>query len=165
MSYWLLKAFRISLPKHSGSATNAWLSAHLCAVREVMRKVDGGRSCLCRCGKKRKNSPSDALTDFPSIRVKMVCGADLLESFATPNLWSDEDMTALVRDYGIVCISRPGSDASRLLNEMDILSQYEVGSHLFSLSLSFMLIPLSNSLCFEIWPRDCPGFYNPFWNL
>lgn len=27
------------------------------------------------------------------VRVKLLCGADLLESFATPNLWSDEDVT------------------------------------------------------------------------
>lgn len=35
-------------------------------------------------------------------------------------------MTALVRDYGIICISRPGSNAARLLYEMDLLSRYEV---------------------------------------
>jgi len=30
---------------------------------------------------------------FPdSAHVKLLCGADLLESFAVPNLWKDEDV-------------------------------------------------------------------------
>ena len=32
----------------------------------------------------------------------------MLESFAVPNLWSVEDLTKIVRDYGIVVISRFG---------------------------------------------------------
>lgn len=27
------------------------------------------------------------------VRVKLLCGADLLDSFATPNLWADEDVS------------------------------------------------------------------------
>ncbi|VEL42811.1 unnamed protein product [Protopolystoma xenopodis] len=30
------------------------------------------------------------------VRVKLVCGADLLESFATPNLWADEDVSYFI---------------------------------------------------------------------
>lgn len=26
------------------------------------------------------------------IQIKLLCGADLLESFATPNLWNDNDV-------------------------------------------------------------------------
>lgn len=28
-----------------------------------------------------------------SVTVKLLCGADLLESFSTPGLWSDEDVS------------------------------------------------------------------------
>ncbi len=35
-------------------------------------------------------------------------------------------MTALARDFGIICISRPESNAARVLFEMDILARYEV---------------------------------------
>lgn len=28
--------------------------------------------------------------------VKLLCGGDLLESFAVPNLWSDEDVSVTV---------------------------------------------------------------------
>ena len=55
------------------------------------------------------------------ITFKLLCGADLLgrlelnvmnitpeslESFAVPNLWNEEDLTTIVRDYGLVVISR-----------------------------------------------------------
>jgi hypothetical protein len=28
-----------------------------------------------------------------SVQVKLLCGADLLESFGTPGLWKDEDVS------------------------------------------------------------------------
>lgn len=30
------------------------------------------------------------------VTVKLLCGADLLESFATPGLWSDEDVSLFI---------------------------------------------------------------------
>lgn len=36
-----------------------------------------------------------------NIQVKLLCGADLLESFATPGLWADEDVSM---DYILKCI-------------------------------------------------------------
>lgn len=44
------------------------------------------RSCYCR-----KNNTANVLLSKPC--VKLVCGADLLESFKTPNLWSAEDVS------------------------------------------------------------------------
>ncbi|BHF63354.1 Nicotinamide/nicotinic acid mononucleotide adenylyltransferase 3 [Sparganum proliferum] len=34
-------------------------------------------------------------------------------------------METLARDFGIICISRPESNAARLLNELDVLAKYE----------------------------------------
>uniref|UniRef100_A0A915EY28 Cytidyltransferase-like domain-containing protein n=1 Tax=Echinococcus canadensis TaxID=519352 RepID=A0A915EY28_9CEST len=121
---------------HSGSATNAWLAAHLRAVRDAEAAEEAQPSGRCCCGRRRSPASASAPPALLPVRVKLVCGADLLESFNTPNLWSEDDyrvttvelmlqMTALVRDYGIVCISRPGSNAARLLYEMDLLSRYE----------------------------------------
>lgn len=39
---------------------------------------------------RRLNGNSEGVT------VKLLCGADLLESFATPGLWSDEDVSAQI---------------------------------------------------------------------
>ena len=30
-----------------------------------------------------------------SVQIKLLCGADLLESFGTPGLWSDDDVSRL----------------------------------------------------------------------
>jgi nicotinate (nicotinamide) nucleotide adenylyltransferase len=66
-------------------------------------------------------------------RIKLLCGADLLESFATPGLWESADATpglwesadidAIVRDFGLVVISRSGSNPEKFIYESDQLSR------------------------------------------
>lgn len=34
--------------------------------------------------------------DDSAVTVKLLCGADLLESFATPGLWADEDVSIII---------------------------------------------------------------------
>ena len=41
------------------------------------------------------------------IRVKLLCGGDLLESFAVPGLWEDEDLKTILGEFGLVS-SRAG---------------------------------------------------------
>ena len=50
--------------------------------------------------------PDLGSTDQGPITFKLLCGGDLLESFAVPGLWNEEDLTTIVRDYGLVVISR-----------------------------------------------------------
>uniref|UniRef100_A0A0A9WRE7 Nicotinamide-nucleotide adenylyltransferase n=2 Tax=Lygus hesperus TaxID=30085 RepID=A0A0A9WRE7_LYGHE len=59
------------------------------------------------------------------VRVKLLCGADLLESFGTPGLWSDQDIESLIGDHGLAVITRSGSDPYRFIYESDILSKYQ----------------------------------------
>lgn len=47
--------------------------------------------------------------------LRLLCGADLLESFLTPNLWSDEHIEEIIKDYGIIALPRPGSNPYKLL--------------------------------------------------
>ncbi|XP_072933679.1 nicotinamide/nicotinic acid mononucleotide adenylyltransferase 3 isoform X2 [Epargyreus clarus] len=58
------------------------------------------------------------------VTVKLLCGADLLESFATPGLWSDEDLETIVGRHGLVVVSRAGSDPGRFIYESDMLYKY-----------------------------------------
>ncbi|KAF9610389.1 hypothetical protein IFM89_022300 [Coptis chinensis] len=48
-----------------------------------------------------------------SLRVILVCGSDLLESFGIPGVWIREQVRAICRDYGVVCIRREGKDIER----------------------------------------------------
>ncbi|XP_022094334.1 nicotinamide/nicotinic acid mononucleotide adenylyltransferase 1-like isoform X1 [Acanthaster planci] len=59
------------------------------------------------------------------IQVKLLCGADLLESFAVPGLWKDEDMTEIVKKYGLVVISRSESNPHKFVYESDLLYKYQ----------------------------------------
>jgi len=57
------------------------------------------------------------------VTFKLLCGADLLETFSTPNLWKPDDMLTIVRDYGIVAISREGSNPEKFVEDTPVLSE------------------------------------------
>lgn len=63
-------------------------------------------------------------------RVKLLCGADLLESFGVPDLWKPEDIASIVGDYGLVCVTRAGNDAQRFIYESDVLWRHQANIHL-----------------------------------
>uniref|UniRef100_A0A1Q3FV90 Nicotinamide-nucleotide adenylyltransferase n=1 Tax=Culex tarsalis TaxID=7177 RepID=A0A1Q3FV90_CULTA len=58
------------------------------------------------------------------VQLKLLCGADLLESFATPGLWKDEDIEAILGQHGLVVISRAGSNPEQFIFNSDLLSRY-----------------------------------------
>ena len=49
--------------------------------------------------------------------IKLLCGADLLESFLVPGLWSDDHIEEILKNYGIVALPRHGSNPWKLLHE------------------------------------------------
>ena len=51
-----------------------------------------------------------------SVTVKLLCGADLLESFATPGLWSDEDVC-------IIYITRERIELMRAITRTRIINK------------------------------------------
>lgn len=59
----------------------------------------------------------------------LLCGADVLESFGIPNLWKQEDIAEIVGRYGLVCISRSGSDAHKFIHQSDMLWRYRKNIH------------------------------------
>ncbi|XP_043919069.1 nicotinamide/nicotinic acid mononucleotide adenylyltransferase 1 isoform X2 [Protopterus annectens] len=61
--------------------------------------------------------------------LKLLCGADILESFNTPKLWKPEDIEEIVGEYGIVCITRAGSSAEKCIYESDVLFKHRRNIH------------------------------------
>ncbi|XP_027740169.1 nicotinamide/nicotinic acid mononucleotide adenylyltransferase 3 [Empidonax traillii] len=57
--------------------------------------------------------------------LKLLCGADFLQTFKTPNLWKEEDIKEIVEKFGLVCISRAGSDPSQFIRESDLLTRFQ----------------------------------------
>ncbi|GAB1604302.1 nicotinamide/nicotinic acid mononucleotide adenylyltransferase 3-like isoform X2 [Argonauta hians] len=71
------------------------------------------------------NSFGDKNHNPNTILVKLLCGADLLESFGVPNLWRKEHIEEIVGNFGLVCINRAGSDPYRFIYESDVLTQHQ----------------------------------------
>ncbi|RWS31809.1 nicotinamide/nicotinic acid mononucleotide adenylyltransferase 3-like isoform X2 [Leptotrombidium deliense] len=56
--------------------------------------------------------------------VKLLCGADLIETFSVPNLWKDDDIKEIVTHYGIVVIPRKGWNPDKYISEHHILKNH-----------------------------------------
>ncbi|KFP75850.1 Nicotinamide mononucleotide adenylyltransferase 3, partial [Acanthisitta chloris] len=57
--------------------------------------------------------------------LKLLCGADFLQTFKTPNLWKEEHIKEIVEKFGLVCVSRAGSEPSQYIKESDLLTKYQ----------------------------------------
>ncbi|KAF8099084.1 hypothetical protein N665_0251s0009 [Sinapis alba] len=66
---------------------------------------------------------TNRLVPEETLKVMLLCGSDLLQSFCTPGVWIPEQVKAICKDYGIACIRREGQDVEsmivgdRILNE------------------------------------------------
>ena len=55
----------------------------------------------------------------------MVGGGDFLESISVPNLWKDEDIEVMLRDFGLIVITRQGSNPKQYVEKHPIVNQYK----------------------------------------
>ncbi|XP_006900409.1 PREDICTED: nicotinamide mononucleotide adenylyltransferase 3 [Elephantulus edwardii] len=62
--------------------------------------------------------------------LKLLCGADVLKTFQTPDLWQDAHIQEIVEKFGLVCVSRAGHDHKRYISESPILQRYQHNIHL-----------------------------------
>ncbi|XP_023283258.1 nicotinamide/nicotinic acid mononucleotide adenylyltransferase 1 [Seriola lalandi dorsalis] len=63
-------------------------------------------------------------------QLMLLCGADVLESFGIPNMWKQEDIAEIVGRYGLVCITRSGSDPNKFIHQSDMLWKYRKNIHM-----------------------------------
>ena len=63
--------------------------------------------------------------DAAAPQVMLLCGSDLLESFAAPGIWRHDHVASICNDFGVVCLARPGTAVDELLAP-------EVGSHVYT---------------------------------
>ncbi|XP_014481145.1 PREDICTED: uncharacterized protein LOC106747775 [Dinoponera quadriceps] len=63
-------------------------------------------------------------SDNTPIQIKLLCGADLLESFGICGLWLEDDIDAIVGEHGLVVITREGSNPNKFIYDSDILSKH-----------------------------------------
>lgn len=58
-----------------------------------------------------------------SLKVMLVCGSDLLESFCVPGVWIPEQVRTICRDFGVVCVCREGLDIQKIISGDVILNE------------------------------------------
>ncbi|QRV96843.1 cytidylyltransferase domain-containing protein [Ceratobasidium sp. AG-Ba] len=77
-------------------------------------ELNGGRSggILTRDGGRKK------------IKVMLLVGGDLVQSFCAPGVWPLQSLRIVLRDFGCVVIERTGSDARELLLSHTILHEH-----------------------------------------
>lgn len=64
------------------------------------------------------------------VRIMLLCGGDFLESFAVPDLWKESEITQIVGKYGLIVITRNGTNPERFIYESDILSRLQNSIHI-----------------------------------
>jgi nicotinamide mononucleotide adenylyltransferase len=103
------------------SRTRMTLQFHQNYVNSIIRDLNGLNS--------KSNWPSwvpDNIRQTKDpVQVKLLCGADLLESFATPGLWEPDDIAAILGHHGVVVVSRNNSDLDRFIFDSDLLNKYK----------------------------------------
>lgn len=102
---------------------------------------------------RKKSSPSNRVV------VKLLCGADLLESFGTPGLWADEDVSlgdchvsqlygeyfqieAIVGQHGLVVITRSNVNPTEFIYNSDLLTKYMVRMVFYQFTLLMQQITI-----------------------
>ncbi|KAM7499001.1 hypothetical protein LguiA_023415 [Lonicera macranthoides] len=67
----------------------------------------------------------NGLISSESLKVMLICGSDLLESFGIPGAWIRDQVRSICRDYGMVCIRREGQDVEKIIASDNILNEYK----------------------------------------
>jgi len=56
-------------------------------------------------------------------KIMLLCGADLLESFSTKDLWLETEIRKIVGHYGIVVIKRPSYNVDEIIQQSPLLTE------------------------------------------
>ncbi|KAM9349278.1 nicotinamide/nicotinic acid mononucleotide adenylyltransferase 3 [Symphorus nematophorus] len=57
-------------------------------------------------------------------QLKLLCGADFLDTFKIPGLWQDDHVEEVAGRFGLVCVSRGGLQPEQTVHESDTLSRH-----------------------------------------
>ncbi|XP_060794376.1 nicotinamide/nicotinic acid mononucleotide adenylyltransferase 1 isoform X2 [Neoarius graeffei] len=103
--------------------------AELSLVEENHDEVDTVKLTKKRRLEQNEES-SSAHRRSETLQLKLLCGADVLESFSIPNMWKNEDIAEIVGRFGLVCITRNGCDAEKCVYQSDVLHKHRKNIHI-----------------------------------
>ncbi|TWW72697.1 nicotinamide/nicotinic acid mononucleotide adenylyltransferase 3 [Takifugu flavidus] len=70
-----------------------------------------------------------SLSDVPP-QLKLLCGADFLDTFKIPGMWRDDHVEEVVGRFGLICVSRGALQPERAVHESDALTRHSGNIHL-----------------------------------
>ncbi|ODQ65655.1 putative nicotinamide-nucleotide adenylyltransferase, partial [Nadsonia fulvescens var. elongata DSM 6958] len=59
-----------------------------------------------------------------AVKIMLLAGGDLIESFGEPNVWADQDLHTILGNYGCLIVERTGSDVRSFLLSHDIMYEH-----------------------------------------
>ncbi|KAG7457061.1 hypothetical protein MATL_G00242550 [Megalops atlanticus] len=68
--------------------------------------------------------PDPRPPDGAAPQLKLLCGADFLDTFRAPGLWRPEHVAEVAGRFGLVCVSRGSLQPDRAVHECDTLSRH-----------------------------------------
>ncbi|XP_049304427.1 nicotinamide/nicotinic acid mononucleotide adenylyltransferase 1 isoform X2 [Bactrocera dorsalis] len=122
------------------------LQYHKDCINNVMKeKVEGRRDSVLP-----EWLPAEVTQREDEVHVRFLAGADLLATFADTQLWTNEEVETMC-SYGLVVISRFGSNPEKFIFESDVLSKY---SRNIELVTNWSTNNLSSTLVRRLLKRD-----------
>ncbi|KAK9084605.1 hypothetical protein Sjap_025016 [Stephania japonica] len=67
----------------------------------------------------------NGLISRESLKIMLVCGSDLVESFSKPGVWIPEQVRSICENHGVVCIRREGKDIENIVSDDVIMKEFK----------------------------------------
>ncbi|XP_066537183.1 nicotinamide/nicotinic acid mononucleotide adenylyltransferase 3 [Hoplias malabaricus] len=87
-----------------------------------------------RVAEQHWTSTKDTAPDRPPAagvpQLKLLCGADFLETFKVPGLWKEEHIEEVTGHFGLVCVSRGGLQLDWAIHNSDLLYKHQQNIYL-----------------------------------
>ncbi|MBN3319620.1 NMNA1 adenylyltransferase, partial [Atractosteus spatula] len=110
--------------KHNNKFPTVVLLQHNSIPCSYLKQETGLKNKKRKCDESKLHSHSKkSQVDTPEL--KLLCGADFLETFKIPHLWREDHLEEIVSKFGLVCVSRGERDSGRFIHESDTLTRYK----------------------------------------
>ena len=130
MNYKFVRCSTWETTQDDWTRTRQVLEEHLTQIHKVVKTPDTEYQNFPHLPESLKGLNYDQVINPKMFRLFFICGGDLLESFSVPNLWKNEDIEAIVKHFGLIVITREGSNPEQYVEKHTILKTYKDNIHI-----------------------------------
>ena len=128
--YPFVKCSKWEIHQEGWTRTRQVLEEHLSQINNAVKYPQDLCEKYPHLPNSLKTLSSAQVSEPHTFRLFFICGGDLLESFSVPNLWKDEDIESIVKNFGLIVITREGSNPQQYIEKHHILRTYEANIHI-----------------------------------